>query len=312
MKPSRRTDSPPTRRRLGDREGVIFQGLPDGRWRDAYHLMLTIPTPAFLAVMALAYLLINVAFAGLYMLDPHGVTTARPGRFADYFFFSVQTLVSLGYGVLAPQSLYANVLVTCESFVGLFNLGVATGLLFARISRPTARIIFSRIAVVAPLNGVPTLTLRAANHRRNLVLEAEVSLTLVHDVVTVEGDLLRRFDTLTPVRQRTPLFFLSWQIMHLIVPGSPLHGQSAESLAARNAEILVIIRGVDETFAAQIHARTSYLPDEIVWGARLADVLTTRADGRRVLNFDRFHELDPGRRDGAADPSPDRSDEAIV
>jgi inward rectifier potassium channel len=290
------------RTRLGDQDDVVYRGMPREGWRDAYHLMLTMPTSAFMGVMATAYLSINLLFAGLYSLDPTGVSQARPGHFLDVFFFSVQTLGSLGYGVMSPRSLYANIVVTCEVFIGLFNLGIATGLLFARVSRPTARIMFSDVAVVTPLNGEPTLMLRAANRRRNMVLEAEVSLTLVHDEVTKEGDVLRRFDPLIPVRRRTPLFFLTWQIMHRIGPESPLHGETAETLAARNAEILVIIRGLDETFVADIHARSSYLPHEIAWGRRLADILGVSEDGARVVDFGRFNELDERPALGAAVP----------
>lgn len=279
--------------RLGS-DDVTMLGLPRDGWRDAYHRLLTVPTSLFLASLALAYLLVNAAFGGLYMLDPKGIANARPGVFWDYFFFSVQTLGTLGYGVMSPKGAYANILVTTEVFTGLLNLGLATGLLFARISRPTAMIMFSDKAVVTPLNGTPTLMLRAANRRRNLVLEAEVSLTLAYDVVTEEGDHLRRFEELVPVRARTPLFFLTWQIMHRIDAQSPLLKENAASLAAKKAELLVVIRGLDETFVSTIHARSSYLPHEIVWGRRLADILTETEDGRRAVDFTCFHKLDDG------------------
>jgi inward rectifier potassium channel len=271
---------------------IAFVGLEHDGWRDAYHRLLTMPGWAFLAVVTAGYLIVNALFAGLYMLDPGGVANARRGDFLDHFFFSVQTLGTLGYGVMAPTSRYANFLVTGETFIGLLNLGVATGLLFARVSRPTARIMFSSQAVVSPLNGVPTLMLRAANRRMNLVLEAQVSLTLAHDVVTDEGQTLRRFDELTPVRARSPLFYLTWQIMHRIDASSPLHGETRESLEARNAEVLVVIRGLDETFVSTIHARASYLPHEIAWGRRLADIFAVAADGRRAIDFRRFHDLE--------------------
>ncbi|HEX4740446.1 MAG TPA: ion channel [Caulobacteraceae bacterium] len=280
------------RTRLGDHRNVVLRGAPRDGWRDAYHLMLTMPLGAFLGVMATGYLLINLLFAWLYFIDPAGVAQARPGHFIDYFFFSVQTLGTLGYGVMSPRSLYTNIVVTCEVFTGLFNLAIATGVLFARVSRPTARIMFSNLAVVTAMNGEPTLMMRAANRRRNLVLEAEVSLTLVEDVTTTEGDVLRRFQALTPVRRQTPLFFLTWQIMHVITPESPLYGQTAESLAQRKAEILVIIRGLDETYVADIHARASYLPHEIIWDRRFADILALQSDGTRVVDLGRFDDLD--------------------
>jgi inward rectifier potassium channel len=290
------------RARLRDQASVVLRGAPRDGWRDVYHMMLTMPLVAFMGVMATGYLLLNVFFAELYFLDPQGIAQARSGHFIDYFFFSVQTLGTLGYGIMSPKSLYANIVVTCEVFTGLFNLGIAASLLFARISRPTARIMFSNLAVVTPMNGEPTLMLRAANRRRNLVLEAEVSLTLVEDVTIKEGDVLRRFRSLTPERRRTPLFFLTWQIMHRITPESPLHGETAESLAKRNAEILVIIRGIDETFVHDIHARASYLPHEIIWGRRFADILTMEGDGTRVVDLGRFHDLDDRPEPSAAIP----------
>ncbi len=276
--------------RLGTRSAT-YLGLPRDGWRDAYHQLLTMPMWAFMAVMATAYIAVNALFAGLYLLDPGGVVGARAGDFLDAFFFSAQTLGSVGYGAMWPRSAYANTVATAEMFVGLFNLGAATGLLFARISRPTARIMFSRLAVVTPLNGVPTLMFRAANRRRNLVVEAEVSVTLVHDVRTQEGDVLRRFDDLAVVRAKTPLFFLTWQVMHRIDATSPLYGETTESLLARKAEILVVMKGLDETFVSTIHARASYTPDEIIWGSRLADIFTMLPDGGRAIDFRRFHDI---------------------
>jgi inward rectifier potassium channel len=198
---------------------------------------------------------------------------------------------TLGYGVMSPRSLYCNLVATAETFVGLFNLAIATGLMFARFSRPTARIMFSNVAVVTPLNGVPALMLRAANRRPNLVIEAEVSVSLVQDVTTAEGDVMRRWHELPVVRSRTPLFSLTWQVMHLIDEKSPLHGETAASLADKRAEIVVVMKGLDETFVSMIHARTSYLPDEIVWGRRLADIFSTDETGGRVIDFSNFHQV---------------------
>ena len=267
-------------------------GLPRDAWRDGYHVLLTMPTSAFIAALAVAFLTINGLFALLYMTDEGGITNARPGSFEDAFFFSVQTLGTLGYGVMAPKSLITNLVATLETFVGLFNLAIATGLLFARISRPTARIMFSRRAVVTPFDGVPTLMFRAANQRRNMVIEADVSVTLVHDVTTREGALLRRFDELPVLRSRSPMFFLTWQVMHQIDENSPLYGETTESLIDKHAEILVVMKGIDETFVSTIHARTSYTPDEIAWRSKLSDIFTIDERGVRAIDFRRFHEID--------------------
>jgi inward rectifier potassium channel len=270
---------------------LAYLGLPRDGWRDAYHVLLTMPLAAFFAVMAAGFLTVNGVFAGLYLLDPGGVSTARPGNFLDAFFFSVQTLGTLGYGVMSPRSLYSNCVVTAETFVGLFNLAIATGLLFARISRPTARIMFSDKAVVTAMDGAPTLVFRAANRRRNLVVEADVSVTLLHDITTAEGTMLRRFDELALLRSRSPLFFMTWQVMHRIDQTSPLFGETAQSLIAKHAEIVVVMKGLDETFVSTIHARTSYTPDEIVWGRRLADIFITDEKGRRAIDFRLFHDI---------------------
>lgn len=276
--------------RYGDGVGATYIGLPRNSWRDAYHVLLTISWPRFFGLMAAVYLSINTTFALLYLADPGGVANARPGDFPDHFFFSVQTLGGLGYGVMSPRDLYANLVMTLETFVGLFNLAVATGLMFARFSRPTARIMFSNIAVVAPFDGVPALMFRAANRRRNLVLEAEVIVSLVRNIVTAEGVTMRRFQDLPVVRARSPMFILTWQVIHPINETSPLWGETARSLMEQQAEVVVVMKGTDETFASTIHARASYTPDQIRWGRQLADIFSFGPDGTRIIDFTHFHE----------------------
>jgi len=273
----------------GRTEVRYIGGGQDG-WSDTYHYLLTMPLPVFFATMGGVYLTINAVF-GLIYFFVGGVDNMRPGNFLDAFFFSVETISTVGYGVLAPRSVPARLVMTAESFLGIFNLAVSTGLLFARISRPTARVMFSRKAVVTTHEGMPTFMFRAANRRRNRIVEAEVSVTLLHDVVTKEGNTIRRFDTLATLRSHHPAFILSWQIMHPIDELSPLLGDNAESLAARNAEILVVVKGLDETFAQTIHARGSYTPDQIVWGARLADIFSRDDDGMRLIDLTHFHDV---------------------
>ncbi len=268
-----------------------YLGMPREPWRDLYHVLLTMPLLRFFALMAGGFILFNATFAGLYLLDDNGISGMRPGSFQDAFFFSVQTVGTLGYGVMAPRSLFANIVVAVEVFTGLFSFAAAASLLFARFSRPTAMIMFSKQAVITLFEGVPTLMFRAANRRRNLVVEAEVSVTLVHDVASIEGQLLRRFEEMRVVRARTPLFFLTWQVMHPIDAASPLFGKTADSLAAEHGENLVVMKGLDETFVSTIHARTSYRPEEMVWDARLADIFSVDEAGARVIDFRRFHEV---------------------
>ena len=181
---------------------------------------------------------------------------------------------------------------TAETFVGLFELAIATGLMFARISRPTAQILFSDKAVVTNYDGVPTLMFRAANCRGNRIVEAEVSVSLLRDTVTIEGETMRRFEELPVTRRRTPLFGMTWSVMHPIDANSPLQGETRQSLVASNAEIVVVMSGLDETFVSTIHARTSYAPDEIFWGRRFADIFARDPAAGWLIDFRRFHELD--------------------
>jgi inward rectifier potassium channel len=281
-------------RRIGssrDRRGVTIRGLPIRRWTDLYHRLLTISWGGFLLLWICVYLAANLIFATLFWLDRGGLSGARPGAFEDAFFFSVQTLGTIGYGAIAPKSLFANTLVALESFFSFGVSALSTGLIFARVSRPTARVMFSRHAVVTLVNGVQTLMFRAANERRNQVLEAEVTVTLARNMTTLEGVTYKAFQGLTLKRSRSPFFALSWTVMHAIDETSPLFGQTLDSLIADKAEIVVVLAGVDETLAQRIHARHSYLPHEIVWDQRFADIIQIEDDGRLVVEYGRFHDL---------------------
>jgi len=273
------------------RGATILRGR---RWigTDLYQSILSTPYWAFLCSMVLIFVAFNGVFAGLYLLDPGGVAGARPGSFPDAFFFSVQTFGTLGYGVMAPKSFYANVVVSVEVFFGILNIAVVAGIMFARVSRPTARVMFSRIAVVTPFEGVPTLMFRVANERGNQILEATISLTLAHQVTTREGHVMRRFENLSLIRASTPLFMLSWTVMHRIDETSPLYGATRESLLRDLVELIVVLSGTDETYSDTIYARHSFLPEEIHWNRRFADIISVQPDGRPLVDLRRFHTLE--------------------
>jgi inward rectifier potassium channel len=257
---------------------------------DLYHGLLTAGWLSFFAALALFYVAFNLVFGALYLWTG-GIANARPGSFTDAFFFSVQTMATIGYGQLYPQSLGANLLVAVEVLLGMSALALATGVIFARFSRPTARVLFSRVAVVAPYEGVPTLMFRAANQRRNQILEAQVSVSLLRDERTREGTTWRRFQDLTPVRARTPMFALTWTVLHRIDEMSPLYRATPESLAAEGAEIVITVIGLDATSSQTVHARHSYRADEIVWNRRFADIVSFDANGVRTVDYRFFHEL---------------------
>jgi inward rectifier potassium channel len=269
---------------------VVRLGVERELFGDLYHRALTISWPGFFAIGAATYIVANLVFAALYLLQPGSIAQAHPGSFADAFFFSVQTMATIGYGVMSPATVYANLLMTLETAVGLMFVALTTGLVFARFSRPTARVLFSSVAVVGPYNGVPTLSIRIANQRKNQMLAAEVSMTLVRDELSDEGELSRRFYDLALVRDRSPVFALTFRVMHPIDRDSPLYGLNYETLAEQHAEIVVIAGGVDETLVQPVNARTSYLPHEILWSHRFVDIFGWTEDGRRAIDYRRFHD----------------------
>lgn len=269
----------------------VIKGQDSTRWKDSYHAILIVPWSVFLLGLAFYFALMNAGFAVLYMGDPHGIDNAR--GFWDYFLFSVQTMGSANYTVMMPRSVYANIIVSLEAFFGIVNLALVTGMVFARFSRPSARVVFSKVAVIAPFDGAPMLMFRAANQRANLIYDATVTVSLARQITTVEGHSMRRFEELSLVRKRTPLFSLSWTVMHRIDETSPLHGLDENALYDMEAEIIVMLSGTDETLADVIYARHSYMPDEILHQRRFVDVVSITDSGLRMVDLNRFHDTEP-------------------
>ncbi|HYS46151.1 MAG TPA: ion channel [Rhizomicrobium sp.] len=272
------------------RRVAVVKGQDSGRFMDFYHKILTVSWPWFFFQLAAAFIVVNLAFAMLYAVDRNGIANARPGSFADVFFFSVQTLGTLGYGVMAPRTLYANLLVTVESFTGILTIALFTGIIFARFSRPFARVVFSNVAVVAPFDGVPTLMFRAANQRGEAIMDASVVVTLARQHTTLEGVTMRRFHELKLMRSSNSLFALSWTVMHPIDRDSPLYGLTQKDMEAQDMEIVVMLNGLDEILADRIYARHAYWADEIVWDRRFVDVISLTPGGDRVVDLTRFHD----------------------
>jgi inward rectifier potassium channel len=273
---------------------AVMKGQDKGRFLDFYHGMLTASWPVFFLQLALMFVGVNLIFAMFYVADRGGIINARPGNFADAFFFSVQTLGTLGYGVMAPRTLYTNLLVTVESFSGILTIALFTGIIFARFSRPFARVVFSRVAVVASFDGVPTLMFRAANQRGESIMDAAVTVTLARQHTTLEGVTMRRFQELKLLRSKSALFAMSWTVMHAIDETSPLYGITIDQMLAQDMEIVVMLNGVDETIADRIYARHAYWADEILWNRRFVDVISVEPSGQRVVDLTRFHDTVEG------------------
>ena len=276
-----------SRQRLLNRDGsfnVERKGLPMWSSFSLYHELLTMPWWRFFLTVAAWYFAANTAFALAYLAcGPEALSSSVTGMenhtFWRAFFFSVQTLSTIGYGHVFPVGLAANTLVTLESLVGLLGFAIVTGFLFARFSRPTARILFSRHALIAPYRGIAALEFRAANARSNELIEVSAQLMLSR-FEDVDGVSIRRYYPLTLERPGVVFLPLTWTVVHPIDERSPLYGETPESLSRSRAEFLVLLKGFDETFSTTVQTRTSYTPEEVIWGARFANAFTVDAAER--------------------------------
>lgn len=282
-----------SRLRLLNRDGsfnVVRSGLGVLESLAPYHQLLTISWGGFLGLVALIYLVVNLMFAVAFVACGSDAL-AGPGaemlggRFSRAFFFSIQTFATIGYGQIGPNGFAANILVTVEALVGLMYQALATGLLFARFARPTASIVFSRHAVVSPYNNGQGLMFRIVNRRRNEIIELGAQVLFSAMEPDNRGGTVRRYTLLPLERNKVTFFPLSWTIVHPIDEASPLAGKTAEELERTEAEILVLLSGIDETFEQTVHARSSYSADEIVWNARFQSMFR-REDPRSRVSVD--------------------------
>ena len=273
------------------RRQVLIHGFTPSFWTDVYHVAMTVGWAGFLGGLAAVFVLVNAVFAALYWLSPGCVANAD-GEILKLFFFSVETLTTVGYGEYFPLTNYAHIVVSVETFTGLFFTATMLGLIFARLSRPRARIIFARNVAIGPHDGQPTLVIRVANERLNLIASAKARVWLAMQQRTAENVPFRRFLELQLIRSENPVFTLSWTIMHSIDASSPLSGLGPPDLESGDAFLIVSIAGHDKTSAQEVQSRQLYGADEIVWGHRYADILETTETGASLLDYTRFHDLE--------------------
>jgi inward rectifier potassium channel len=271
---------------------VVIVGVAAHPLRDAYHLVLAMSWPSALGLLAAIYLGMNALFACGYLLTG-GIYGARAGSFADAFYFSVQTMGTIGYGSLYPISTASNLLMVAESVVGLIVTALGTGMVFARFSRTQSEILFSKHACISPMDGVPSLTFRIGNDRSGTIYEARVSLSLIRTERTKEGHVFYRLYDLGLARNVSQALARSFMIIHRIDDKSPLAGQTPESCEKAEIEFLVTVAGTDETSLQPVHARHRYEMKDVLWGARMADVLSELPDGRIELDVRKFHLTEP-------------------
>lgn len=290
-------DAPMDRRRIlnvDGSSGLIRVGGEKRRWADDLgHSLLTMSWVRFTAAVFVCYMTINLAFAALYTACGDCVANARRGSLTDHFFFSVQTLATIGYGQMVPNSVVANLLVAIEALVGMLFLALVASLAYARFTRPSAGVMFSAQAVVGRFADKPALMLRIANQRADEIIEASASMTLVRDEISGDGERFRRIYSLPLVRSASPVFTMSWTVAHIIDENSPLNGANQESLASSLTEILVLFTGHHEGFGQKVHARRAYAWWELMWNARYQDMISDLENGRRAMDLSRFNSVEP-------------------
>ena len=271
---------------------IQFVGERRRPLRDLYHGLLRLSWPTTVATIAAWFLVANAAFAfGYYAVG--GVANLPPDSFADAFFFSVQTMGTVGYGAMYPASFGANVLVVAECIVGITLTALATGLVFAKFSRPSARVVFTREAVISPMNGVPALMFRIGNERGNQIVDTQIRAVLARTEHTAEGVMFYRFYDLKLVRERALSLSRSMSIIHMIDERSPLYGITPAELAEQEIEIDLMAVGIDDTSMQMVHAAHHYFTHQILWGARHVDILTDNGNGVLVVDLRKFHDTVP-------------------
>jgi inward rectifier potassium channel len=281
----------PRVRQIGGRR-IIAEGLETNLWKDVYFNAMTMSWPVFIAVLWAAFVAINFVFAVIYDLGDKPIANAREGL-ADLFFFSVETVATVGYGDMHPQTDYGHIVATVENFVGMLALATMTGLVFARISRPRARLIFSQYPVVAPHDGVPTLMFRMANARSNFISEATAKTWMISATMSQEGRRLVSFQPMRLVKSENPTLALSWVLFHPIEADSPLFGMDEATLVASEINFVISIVGFDETSGQTVHARDVIAAQDVRFGHEYEDIISIDESGMRHIDYAKINETRP-------------------
>lgn len=290
-----------SRQRLLNQDGsfnVQRTGLSVFTSLNLYHTLLAMSWRMFLFLVLVLYFVSNIVFGLLYAIGGAASivdTSAEPmsSIFLRGFFFSVQTFATIGYGTIHPAGLFPNLLVTIESYYSLLANALITGLVFARFARPTARVIFSEVAVVAPYRGISGLMVRLVNGRSNQLIEVRATMIYAR-FVEEHGKTVRRFDSLELERDKVSFLPLAWTIVHPITPDSPLYGITREEIERTDAEILVLLNATDETFAAVVHTRSSYKPEEVHFGFKFVNIYNEVDEGEPIsINVRKLSGIEP-------------------
>ncbi|HTZ66509.1 MAG TPA: ion channel [Roseiarcus sp.] len=278
---------------------IIAEGLERNVWTDLYVNAMTISWPKFVGALAAAFVALNLIFALVYDLGEAPIANAREGSLSDLFFFSVETTSTVGYGDMHPQTIYGHVVATAENFTGLLLLAVMTGLVFARFSRPRARIIFAKYPVVSRYNGETTLIFRMANARSNFITEANAKLWTLSPTISQEGKRMVGFERMRLLRSENPTFALSWTLFHPIDESSPLFGKDEEALAESEINFVVSIVGFDEASGQTVRARDVFTAQDVRFGHEYVDFVWVDREGMRHIDYAKIDATRPVSRSSA-------------
>lgn len=263
---------------------------------DPYHLALTLTWPQFFSGLVVVYLAINLGFALLYYLAPGSVANLPPHSLTDAFFFSIETLATVGYGAMSPASLFGHIVSSVETFVGMVLTATMTGLVFVRFSKPKAKLIFADNAVVTQHHGQPTLMIRMGNGRLTALSDAVARLTALVQETTPEGQRLRRSVDLKLLRNDIPYFPLTWTLMHPLTEDSALYRAlvtHTENLGDSDALLMLSVTARDPALGAQVYDACSFRVARIALGMRYADALTTYSPNHSVADMRKISDIEP-------------------
>lgn len=280
--------------RIGRRK-ILTQGLENNFWTDLYHLSITISWPKFFMSCVALFLFLNTWFAFLYWLGDAPIANTRPGNFIDCFFFSVQTLATVGYGHMYPQTIYGNTIATIELYTGILVIATNTGLTFARFSRPRSRIVFAKNPVIGMHNGKRCLMIRMANARHNTIVDARGKIWLIKAGKTLEGNSFRTVHSLPLLQADHPLLTLGWTVFHVIDEQSPLFTMTESDKKEIQSGIVLSIQGFDKDASSDVHASKVYSLADVKWDHSYADIISEHEGNLTHIDFTRFHEVIPSK-----------------
>jgi inward rectifier potassium channel len=275
---------------------VKRRGLPFLNTADNYHKLITMSWVKFWLLVLSGYMVINVLFAFIYLAigvqnlnGSEGINTYQ--HFWDAFFFSAQTISTVGYGHISPRGMAANSVAALESMMGLLAFALATGLLYGRFSRPTAKIVYSENLLISPYReNCRGMMFRLANLRRNTLIDLQMEIIFSYNE-DVNGKLIRRFFPLELERKRVSILTLSWTVVHPLDENSPLKDVTAEDLKKTEASFAVLLKAFDDTFSQTVHSRTSYQAEDVIWDAKFKPTFDRDEDGKIALDLSRINEF---------------------